>query len=95
MRAWLIGCALLAAVAFVAYERPWEPSMGAEAAARELKADYVKGAKSVTCHRGGGDGSIPIDDVDYRCDVDFAHTSATWWVDSDRHHITETTSDGG
>jgi hypothetical protein len=76
--------------------RPWEPNMGAGAAARELQVKYAHDARSVDCHQDSNDGSISINGhMDYACTVKYRNgETLEWWLATDRHHITDYSSEG-
>ena len=92
-RAYALAAAIVLLAVLVWYERPWEPHISSGSVEREIAHKLTK-ARSVSCHRAGNDGSIPLDDVDYACDVDFGDFQSTWWVGTDWHRITATTDAG-
>jgi hypothetical protein len=88
--------ALVLALGIFSVLQPSEPRMGALAAARELKAEYAHDARSVDCHRDSNDGSISINGhMDYTCTVKYRNgETLEWWLATDRHHITDYSSEG-
>ena len=91
-RAYAVAAAIVLLAVLIWYERPWEPHISSGTLERELM-HTLEHARSVSCHRARNDGSIPIDDVDYECDIDISDdVPAVWWVGTDWHRITETTS---
>ncbi len=88
--------ALILGVAIAIALQSGEPHMGALAAARELKAEYAHNARSVDCHRESNDGSISINGhMDYACTVTYRDgETLEWWLATDRHHITDYSSEG-
>jgi hypothetical protein len=86
-------CAAVALVAWVVvFLRPWDPHMGAAAAARALRV--MVGGGPYTCRRMENDGSIiGMKDVDYLCRSQNPKDSG-YFVGTSRHRITETQPTG-